>query len=489
MERLAVTKKSLLLAVWIFSIYNISALFYIAAYQISFPYPLEWIEGPMMDHILRILDGLPIYTAPSIDFVPSPYTPLYFYLSAALCRLFGTSIEMLRIISAVSTLSIMLTLFLWAKKETSSLTAGIFACGLFASTYMLSANWFFLARSDMLSIALFMWSAYLLRFSVSRRALFYSGILMFLSIMTKQSGLVLAAGLFTAGIFIHKKNISFFALSLFPMMLFSIMVLNELTYGWFWYLTYEMPAHHGTISTRFLSFFTEDILLKRLPFFILITAFVFFAFKTLRKSESMFYFFLTGSILCATYLGRIKVGGAANVFIPFYITGALFTALLFKSALPKNRILTILVIAIAVQSVLAAFNPLRYKPSSKITKYSRQLLDTVEKSKGDTLVLPSGYTAYLAGKTPSAHTCLINDMLLNKSRKNEFSEMILSSFVERKYQTVIVNEKLIPEPLKKNILKNYKKTKKQLGIVKWIGLSDGVIEPADVFELKSGKNK
>lgn len=489
MERLAVTKKFLIIAVWIFSICNFAALFYIAAYQIPFPYSLEWIEGAMMDHVLRILSGLPIYTAPSINFVPSPYTPLYFYLSAALCHLFGTSIGILRIISALSTFSIIVTLFLWAKKETSSITAGIFASGLFASTYLLTSNWFFLARNDMLAIAFFMWSAYLLRFCTGKRALFYSGILMFFSIMTKQNGLVLAAGLFTAGVFIHRKNILFFALSLFPMLIFSTMLLNELTYGWFWYLTYEMPAHHGTISTRFLSFFTEDIFQKSLPFFLVTIAFVVFAFKALRKNEALFYFFLTGSTFLTSYLGRIKVGGANNVFIPYFILGALFTAILLKKALPKNRLLTVLVIMIAIQSAIAAFNPLRYKPSSKIVKYSEQLLNFVKKSKGDIIVLPSGYTAYLAGKTPSAHTCLINDMLRNKERKKEFSEMILNSFVERKYQTVIVNEKLIPEPLKKNILKNYKKTAIKSGIVRWIGSSDGSIEPVDIFELKSGKKK
>ena len=489
MERLAVIKKSLILAVWVFSVYNIVAITYIAIHQIPFPFPLEWIEGPMMDHVLRILELESIYTAPSIDFVPSPYTPVYFYLSAMLCYVFGTSIEILRIISALSTLSIIVTLFLWAKKETSSITAGIFASGLFSSTYMLSANWFFLARSDMLALAFFMWSAYLIRFYTSRRALFYSGLLMFLSIMTKQSGLVLCAGLFTAGLFLHRKNILFFVLSLLPLLLFSTMLINDLTDGWFWYLTYEMPANHGTISTRFLSFFTEDILLKRLPFFLAIIAFVIYSFNAHKKSESLYYFFLTGSILFATYLGRIKVGGATNVFIPFFIAGALFTAILLKSSLQKDKALTVLVIAIVIQSILSAFNPLRYIPSPKIKKYSQQLLDFVENSKGDVLVLPSGYTAYLAGKTPSAHTCLINDMLLNHARKKEFSEMILDSFVERKYPTVIVNEKLIPEPLKKNILKNYKKTKKQLGIVKWMGLSDGVIEPANVFELKSGKKK
>lgn len=487
MERLAVIKKYLPFAVWIFSVYSIISLFYIASYQISFPFALEWIEGPMMDHIIRILDGKPIYTAPSIDFVPSPYTPVYFYLSAALCSVFGISLSVLRIISAVSTLSIIVTLFIWARKETSSNTAGIFASGLFASSYMLCANWFFLARSDMLSLALFMWAAYIVRFSEGRRPLFYAGVLMFASIMTKQSAFIFAGGLFAAGLFIHRKNILFFALSLAPLTLFSFIALNELTYGWFQYLVLEMPANHGTISTRFLSFFTEDILQLRLPATILAVWFTVSIFTSMKKSRAMFYAVIALSIASATYMGRIKVGGATNVFIPFFMMTALFTAILFKNSVNSVKAVTIIAVAVIIQSAIGAFNPLRYRPSEKILKYSEKLLEFVENTKGDVLVLPSGYTAYLAGKTPSAHTCLINDMLLNGKRKKEFSEMVLDSFVERNYPTVVVHEKLIPEPLKKNILKNYKKTKKQLGIVKWIGHSDGVIEPANVFELKKGK--
>lgn len=487
MERLAVIKKFLIIAVWGFSIYNILALFYIAAYQIPFQYSLEWIEGAMMDHVLRILDGKSIYAAPSIDFVSSPYTPLYFYISALFCYFFGPSIEILRIISALSTASILLTLFLWAKKETFSSTAGIFASGLFASTYFLVSNWFFLARTDMLSISLFLWSAYFIRFYSSRRVLFYSGILMYLSIMTKQSGLVLAVGLFFSGMLMHRKNIFFFVFPVVSLIVFSTMILNDLSDGWFWYMVYEMPANHGIIDTRVLTFFTEDIFPARFPFFLIVVAFIIFSFNVHKKKEFFFYFLFTGSILCATYIGRIKVGGATNVFIPFFFTGALFAAILFKNTFSKNRILTVLVITIIIQSTLCAFNPLRYKPSAKIIKHSNQLLDFVSETKGDVLVLPSGYTAYLAGKIPSAHTCLINDMLRNKSRKKEFSEMILDSFIERKYATVIVNEKLIPKPLEKNIFKNYKKTKKQIGIVKWISTADGVIEPANVFELKSRK--
>ena len=44
-----------------------------------FPYPfgLEWMEGGILAHALRIAEGQPTYAAPSVDFIPFLYTPLY----------------------------------------------------------------------------------------------------------------------------------------------------------------------------------------------------------------------------------------------------------------------------------------------------------------------------------------------------------------------------------------------------------------------------
>ena len=52
--------------------------------RIAYPYDLEWMEGGMLHHALRIQTGHGIYNAPSIDFIPYLYTPLYPALLAML---------------------------------------------------------------------------------------------------------------------------------------------------------------------------------------------------------------------------------------------------------------------------------------------------------------------------------------------------------------------------------------------------------------------
>ncbi|HZK75351.1 MAG TPA: hypothetical protein VFD13_00435, partial [Candidatus Kapabacteria bacterium] len=54
----------------------------IAVWHLRYPYEVEWYEGLMMDHVMRVVHGLPIYAQPNIYFTATLYQPLYFYLVA-----------------------------------------------------------------------------------------------------------------------------------------------------------------------------------------------------------------------------------------------------------------------------------------------------------------------------------------------------------------------------------------------------------------------
>src|SRR5881397_1430030 len=61
----------------------------VAALRMGYPYELEWMEGGAVDHVRRLLDGKPIYVAPSLDFIPYIYPPFYFLLSAGASWILG----------------------------------------------------------------------------------------------------------------------------------------------------------------------------------------------------------------------------------------------------------------------------------------------------------------------------------------------------------------------------------------------------------------
>jgi len=77
------------------------------ALRVGHPYVLEWEEGAMVDQSLRILRGLPLYVAPSLDFVPQLYAPLYFYLGAGASFVFGEGFVALRAVSILASLGAM----------------------------------------------------------------------------------------------------------------------------------------------------------------------------------------------------------------------------------------------------------------------------------------------------------------------------------------------------------------------------------------------
>jgi hypothetical protein len=45
--------------------------------RLSYPLDLEWMEGGILTHALRLARGQPLYAEPSVDFVSFLYTPLY----------------------------------------------------------------------------------------------------------------------------------------------------------------------------------------------------------------------------------------------------------------------------------------------------------------------------------------------------------------------------------------------------------------------------
>ena len=74
----------------------------LAALRVTYPFELEWQEGGMLDHVLRVLAGQPLYVEPSLEFIAFPYTPLYFHVSALACKVLGVGLPALRVVSILA---------------------------------------------------------------------------------------------------------------------------------------------------------------------------------------------------------------------------------------------------------------------------------------------------------------------------------------------------------------------------------------------------
>ena len=96
-------QKALTTAAWVAlaipALYQIGLVIDAIAGRVGYPYDLEWMEGGMLHHALRIRLGLGIYVAPNVDFIPYLYTPLYPTLLALFGGPFGVSYALGRAVS------------------------------------------------------------------------------------------------------------------------------------------------------------------------------------------------------------------------------------------------------------------------------------------------------------------------------------------------------------------------------------------------------
>ena len=166
-------------------------------FRATFAYPLVPMEAPSMQAVRRILSGLPLYTAPSLEYVPTLYAPLYFYLSALVASLLGPNLTALRLVSIAATLgsSLLVAHLVW--RETRSRLAALVAASLFLCSTTLSETILDIARVDPLSLFFLLAGLDAARAAdlrTSRASLWLSlvsGCLLGLAVLTKQTAVAL----------------------------------------------------------------------------------------------------------------------------------------------------------------------------------------------------------------------------------------------------------------------------------------------------------
>ena len=213
--------------------------------RIDYPYELEWIEGSSADTVQRVLEGKSIYVAPSLEFTPYLYTPMYFWLSALCAQFTGMSLVPLRVVSVLATVGCLALIFLFVRRETRSWLCAVLAAALYVGCFKPSGYWFDIGRVDSLFVFFTMASIYLLRGARGAWSLAWAAVLMTLAFLTKQSALFLAAPLALYALLAGAGR----SRLVFPGVLaglvgVSVWVLSLLSDGWFFYYVFDM--HAGT---------------------------------------------------------------------------------------------------------------------------------------------------------------------------------------------------------------------------------------------------
>lgn len=408
----------------ILSLGYIAVLCWLASQRIFHPFELEWMEGGSLQHLARLAAGQPLYPAPTIDFVPFPYPPLYYHVASWLGPVFGVSFVSLRAVSFASTLGILALIIRFVRREGGDRTIAWIAAGFFAATYRASGAYMDVGRLDSLFVFLLLASALLLRTRRDIPGLVLAGFAAFLATWTKQTGLVaLGPLLLWCAVQDHREHAFVLARwrrtllygSAFgvPLAIATLLTNRDGSDHFLFYILGAQSGHEVRWD-RIPGFFAGDLfLVLPVPVLALI-------FSTVMKrsgwsrSSALFYGALTTGILLACIVPRIKVGGALNNLIPIHaclaILGGVAISKLIAPPEPRAWLKPVLAVAVVGQLLISFYDPRITLPDASDLELGRRVVKRLASTKGEVLIPAQGYLASMAGKRVYAHQMPVDDL-------------------------------------------------------------------------------
>ncbi len=392
--------------------------FLVAAYfRITYAYPMWVMETPAMQAMRRILDGQPLYAAPTLDYVAPIYAPLFFYLSALVSHAVGVNLVAPRLVSLMASLgaAALVGYLVWG--ETRRTLLAIVAAGLFISTTALSSLSLDLARVDPLCLFLLLAAIAAARTAQRQSAApaawlnLASGVLTGLAVLTKQTAFTMAAPLVLVAVFDRRwlSALTFLAGALATTALGALLLYAQFG-SWVEYFLVRLPRQHTLTADQFGGFWTD----KLLPggTILLLFAGVFLIGRALRRDYTLVRFWVLVS------LGMIGLAWGAtlnkwsddNVLLPAFavlvvlgICGFDETLRRLGSTTRDARAFRVFVFALlAVEFLIVGYNPRQSAPLRSDVWGTDRFVDVVAGLPGTVFAPDFPELAYQAGKGDSA---------------------------------------------------------------------------------------
>ncbi|HEX7839161.1 MAG TPA: hypothetical protein VF469_16905, partial [Kofleriaceae bacterium] len=249
------------------ALYQISLLAQAIAGRVGYPYDLEWMEGGMLHHALRIELGQGIYVPPSADFIPFLYTPLYPTMLALFGSPFGISYALGRTVSIVGLVGIAVTSIASVagarpRSLGATLAGAALALGLFAASYPFVEGWYDLVRAD--TFFLFMVTAGLAGLPhwarsddgvVGHGKVAAGAAVMALAFFCKQTGILYVGLGGVIVLVVNWRRVPTYVAMAGAIGLGGCWLLDRATGGWFWIYVSEIHRAHDFNMPRFYASF------------------------------------------------------------------------------------------------------------------------------------------------------------------------------------------------------------------------------------------
>ncbi|MCP4600683.1 MAG: hypothetical protein GY847_09155 [Proteobacteria bacterium] len=448
---------------------SIACYLIIALFRVQYPFQLEWLEGGVVDHVRRILIGQKLYVEPSLDFVPFIYTPLYYYLSAAVSLIIGVGFTPLRGVSICASIGCFVLIFLTVRKDTKETLPGVVAAGLYAANFRTGGAWFDLARVDSLFVLFLLISVYMIKFRITFKSYLLAGILMALAFLTKQAALVAAVPLMCL-CFVQNRRIAFIFVAVTALIVgASTLLLDFVHDGWYSYYVFYLPKAHAIEKRMFLDFWVKNLFWPMPIASVLALIYLATHLKGSKKKTGLSYGFMFVAFVGTSWFSSLHSGSYDNVFLPAYAAISILFGLATHSIfqfirtlrVDRQALLEICICLICMlQFALLVYNPLSQIPTGEDSKAGAEFVDELSLIEGDILIPRHGYLSQKIGKRNFAHEMAMSDVLRGDKEGGgvKLQREILQAVQKRQLGAIVVDY----DWLKIDIERDYVKLQKNL---------------------------
>jgi hypothetical protein len=426
--------------------------------RIGYPYDLEWMEGGMLHHALRLQSGQPLYPEPSVDFIPYLYTPLYPALLAVLGEVFGLGYTLGRVLSVLSLIGIAAIAYasICAPRfrhvsKLPALAGATLALGLFAAVYPYVEGWYDLVRADTLFLFLITagiagaanWSSSGEGARGHGRVAVVATILAF-SFFTKQTGILYVAlgGLIV--LFVAWRRLPTYIAVAGVIGLGGTLIANAATDGWFWIYIREIHSKHDFNMDRFWKSFGNILWHFRAMTIIVVVALAAVAATYARQPAEGYkrgiprqakpLLLWSAAFAVSTLAGAIGWGtefAHFNAYMPAFLHGALAAGAAVPAlaacagiwygkrphafAIP-HAAGGAAALALALACWTSRWEPSKFIPTAADVAAGDKLVKRIREVQGNVWVPSHPWYAVLAGKQPFVHRMGIKDVTWRQTR-------------------------------------------------------------------------
>jgi len=418
----------------------LAVLGYAVAVRIAYPYDLEWMEGGMLCHALRVARDQPLYGPPSVDFIPYLYTPFYPWLVAKLGGTAHVGYLLGRAISLIALVGTLALAYIYARRAGGSRATASLAPGLAAAAYVPTGAWYDLARPD--TLFLFLVTAGLLCGFWGRRrpaAVVTAAALLVLAFFTKQTASPFMVGLGLVLITVSLRAALLYGATLAFLGLPALWWANRSTEGWFWTYVSRLHRMHDFYPLRAFVGSPVRLLLLLGPSVLLVP----WALVRRRSPELLFAAVLAAIGVFAACVGFGTQWAFTNAFIP----GVIFPAIAIATAAGRlvvgaptehmPRLRPVVVYALALPSLIlctgialpwarahlpkakamglpddepTARDLARFLPTTRDVRDGQALVARLAATSGEVLIPFHPFYAHLAGKRTYLHRMGVMDV-------------------------------------------------------------------------------